>query len=435
MKRLLRILKIKVRKKTSVALWVLVLPFVAFSLWWLITGFFSHAHAQQHIPSASVTQNASPLCISSDDLNALIEVIHYAEENFLFDVKGNTVGEHMWRRALEELNHSSTNPLSRQDLEETVRLLRTEGEIANAFEPFRAQQTFQRNSNARDFFRLLSVFCEQHLVPRILHPINKSIWHAVASLNDTYSAYYPPAQSTAAIHSPTPFVNTHPPLPTIVPAPPALEWVSAELVADCVVLLNVTTFRASNFTEAIHNELEAVDHKCDSPRLILDVRDNQGGFLSGAVEVADVFLSEGTIASTYNPRTGQGEHYEATAKRLDFSAIAVLVNHNTASGAEVLTAALTQNGIGVAVGRKTHGKGVVQTRVYLQNGGRLLLTTSYIAGPSGDTWHNTGITPSVRVPSVQTERILGLLDAEDEQVLERFNGDNYLRRALEHLQE
>lgn len=129
---------------------------------------------------------------------------------------------------------------------------------------------------------------------------------------------------------------------------------------------------------------------------VLDLRGNPGGLLDQAVDVADLFLSGGRIATT------EGRHPESwqtwDAKPEDVIGglpLVVLVDNRSASSAEVVAAALQEQGRAVVVGATSFGKGSVQTVTRLPNDGELFLTWSRYFTPSGQTLHRQGVVPSV----------------------------------------
>jgi len=131
--------------------------------------------------------------------------------------------------------------------------------------------------------------------------------------------------------------------------------------------------------------------------LIVDLRFNPGGLLKTAVELSDVFLSEGKIVSTRGRRFE--EKYTAKAAD-DFPDIplVVLVNKYSASASEIFAAAIKDNKRGIIVGEKTFGKGSVQTLIKMpDNQSALKLTTAYYYTPSGANIHKKGIEPDIKV--------------------------------------
>ena len=118
--------------------------------------------------------------------------------------------------------------------------------------------------------------------------------------------------------------------------------------------------------------------------LIIDLRDNPGGALQPSLEVADQFLEEGEIVSVRG-REGKVEKFEAKDdSAIDGLPLAVIVNRNTSSGAEILAAALQDHQRATIVGERTFGRGVVQQLVPLPSiGGAIKLTSATYTRPSG----------------------------------------------------
>jgi carboxyl-terminal processing protease len=136
--------------------------------------------------------------------------------------------------------------------------------------------------------------------------------------------------------------------------------------------------------------------------LILDLRENGGGLLEEAVNVASIFIPDGTIVST-DGRSQPRQVY--LAKKQDTVApripLVVLVDHGTASAAEIVTGALQDRGRAKVVGTHTYGKGVFQEIQPLPNGGALDFTVGEYFTPSGRNLggggvrRGAGITPNV----------------------------------------
>jgi carboxyl-terminal processing protease len=130
--------------------------------------------------------------------------------------------------------------------------------------------------------------------------------------------------------------------------------------------------------------------------LVLDLRNNPGGVLEAGVAVADAFLSSGVIV-TADGRTPEAR-FRMDAMHGDLingAPLVVLVNGGSASASEIVAGALKDHGRAVLVGRKTYGKGSVQTVLPLPRGGAVKLTTSRYFTPSGASIHGKGIVPDV----------------------------------------
>lgn len=162
--------------------------------------------------------------------------------------------------------------------------------------------------------------------------------------------------------------------------------------------------------------------------VVLDLRNNPGGVLDAAVDVADLFLDSGVIV-TADGRTMESR-FSRSAHRgdiLDGAPMVVLVNHGSASASEIVAGALQDHNRATIVGTATFGKGLVQTVVPLSQGRAIKLTTSRYFTPSGDSIHEIGITPDVFVmdtPGHPDLSLSGLLDRE---------GDLQLAEAISRL--
>ena len=139
--------------------------------------------------------------------------------------------------------------------------------------------------------------------------------------------------------------------------------------------------------------------------LVLDLRNNPGGVLNGAVAVSDAFLTEGVIVYT------KGRDEES---RLDFSAapddilegapMVVLVNEGSASASEIVAGALQDQRRAVILGSRTFGKGSVQTIIQLNTNAAIKLTTARYFTPSGRSIQAEGIEPDIVLSSVKISR-------------------------------
>jgi carboxyl-terminal processing protease len=166
------------------------------------------------------------------------------------------------------------------------------------------------------------------------------------------------------------------------------------------------------FEEAI---AEIVDNGARG--LILDMRNNPGGLLSTTVEIADEFLNDGTILSE---RERDGGEQTFTARRGGSATdipVVILLNRFSASGSEVLAAALHDNDRATIVGEKSFGKGTVNTSNDLDDGGQLYVSIARWLTPDGDLIDGVGIRPDVPVTlsdeDIDLRRDVQLLKAID----------------------
>ena len=130
--------------------------------------------------------------------------------------------------------------------------------------------------------------------------------------------------------------------------------------------------------------------------LVIDLRNNPGGVLQGAVEMADGFLDEGVIVTTRGRNSAMQMEFEAhPGQWLADIPLVLLVDRGTASASEVLAGALQDHGRAVIVGERTFGKGSVQSVLPLRNGAGIKLTTARYYTPSGRSIQAQGIRPDV----------------------------------------
>ncbi len=119
-------------------------------------------------------------------------------------------------------------------------------------------------------------------------------------------------------------------------------------------------------------------------KLILDLRGNPGGYLNAAIRVADEFLPKGKIIvftkGLHRPKTVA---YSTSQGQLKHTDVAILIDEGTASAAEIVTGALQDNDIGVVIGRRSFGKGLVQEQMRLPDGSALRLTVARYYTPTG----------------------------------------------------
>ncbi len=161
--------------------------------------------------------------------------------------------------------------------------------------------------------------------------------------------------------------------------------------------------RIASFSETTRKDFDKILRELSSSGplrgVVLDVRHNPGGVLEAAVEVADALLDSGNIVSATG-RTAEA-NFRMNASQgqlLEGVPLVLLINGASASAAEILAGALKDNGRARLVGRRTYGKGVVQSVLPLADGRALKLTTSRYVTPAGISINETGIEPDVLIP-------------------------------------
>lgn len=160
--------------------------------------------------------------------------------------------------------------------------------------------------------------------------------------------------------------------------------------------LKFETFAASS-TKEMEQALWSL-HQQGMRSLVIDVTGNPGGLLTTAVEISNLFLTSGTIVSTRGRTQSDNMTETATQPQTWKVPLVVLVDENSASASEIFAAAIQENGRGVIVGRRTYGKGTVQTLFPLQSvSGGVRLTTAKFYSPKGREMAGAGVQPDVPV--------------------------------------
>jgi len=135
--------------------------------------------------------------------------------------------------------------------------------------------------------------------------------------------------------------------------------------------------------------------------LILDLRNNPGGALDQSLAVADDFLDEGVIVSIRGRDPAKDHAFAASEGDLSYGLpMVVLINAGSASASEIVAAALQDHGRATVMGRRSFGKGSVQTVMRLPVDGALKLTTALYYGPSGETIQASGVEPDIVLDGV-----------------------------------
>ena len=173
------------------------------------------------------------------------------------------------------------------------------------------------------------------------------------------------------------------------------QTVTAERLGD-VVLIHIAGFSAETddqFAAAV--EAGFAGHRVRG--LVVDLRGNRGGLLREAVSVVDEVLTSGIVVTTSgrNPQSSRVWQSGTGDDAAQGKPIVVLVDGRTASAAEIMAAALEDNGRAVVVGSSTLGKGLVQTITPLPDGGELFVTWSRVLAPGGWPIQGLGIMPQI----------------------------------------
>jgi len=170
--------------------------------------------------------------------------------------------------------------------------------------------------------------------------------------------------------------------------------VSSTMLPNHVGYVALSSFNNQKLNDQLTQQLDKLKQQ-GATSLILDLRDNPGGLLTEAIDVSDDFLSHGDIV--FQRARGVTQRLASADPQQVFSGpMVVLVNHNSASASEIVSAALKDNGRAKVVGEQTFGKGVAQSVVSLSDGGQLRYVSFEWLTPDRTNIQKKGITPDIQ---------------------------------------
>lgn len=183
--------------------------------------------------------------------------------------------------------------------------------------------------------------------------------------------------------------------------------------------LELTIFASNTYTQFERKLMELEGKNIDS--LVIDVRDNSGGYLSTVTDIASIFMNKSKIIYQLDTKGVIEQVYSKSNASRDYD-IAVLINHNSASASEILAAALQESYGATIVGTNSFGKGTVQKAYQLESGATVKYTIQKWLTPNGNWINEKGVTPDVEV-------------AMDGNYYENPSDDtdNQLQKALEEI--
>lgn len=205
------------------------------------------------------------------------------------------------------------------------------------------------------------------------------------------------------------------------------DSVKSEMLEDNIGYVRISAFNMNDdeseqdtYTE-FKEEVQSLQSQ-GMEKMIIDLRDNPGGVLPVACNIADMILPEGII--TYMEyKDGTRQDFNSDNNELDIP-MAVLINENSASASEVLTGALKDYGKATVVGKKSYGKGIVQTVFPFADGSGVSLTVAKYYSPNGVCIHGIGIEPDVEVDMPEEYSKMYASDVEHDK-------DTQLQKAIE----
>ena len=201
--------------------------------------------------------------------------------------------------------------------------------------------------------------------------------------------------------------------------------VSSRMLTDSIGYIHILTFHGTcvEETQQAIDDLKSKGMKS----LVLDLRDNLGGSLYDAVDIADFFLPKNYVVTTLRSRTGQMQEYKTERNGLEIQ-IVLLVNEYSASASELVAGALKDYDAAYLIGTRTYGKGIVQTYYQItETNGWLKLTSEAYFTPNGVCVQDEGIEP---------DQIIELPEGAENYAIDQlpFDMDTQLQAAIKYLE-
>lgn len=201
-----------------------------------------------------------------------------------------------------------------------------------------------------------------------------------------------------------------------------VETVTSQMLEDNIGYIQITEFEGLT-SQQFDTALQGLEDK-GAKALIVDLRGNPGGQVDSVTEIAGRFLPEGVV--TYmEDKYGNRRDYTCSGDDIWDKPLVVLMNGNSASASEIFAGAIRDYGMGVLMGTKSYGKGIVQQMIDLGDGTAIKLTFAKYYTPNGENIHKKGIEPDIEVPYEAP--------AEDEEY--EIEKDNQVSAAVENLKE
>lgn len=202
------------------------------------------------------------------------------------------------------------------------------------------------------------------------------------------------------------------------------EVIKIKTVKEKMLDENIGYIKMTMFDEDTYKDFQMALQRLQSQNMkgmVLDLRQNPGGYMKQAIDIADLLMDKGLVVYTKD-RKGTREDFYSTDGKIDVPFV-VLVDGGSASASEILSGAIKDRKIAKLIGEKTFGKGVVQTIESLRDGSGFKITTQKYFTPNGISINKVGIVPDIEVKAIIPKK------GEDPEKLP----DVQMEKALEYL--
>jgi len=180
----------------------------------------------------------------------------------------------------------------------------------------------------------------------------------------------------------------------------SVTWEEKEQASKKIMYVKVRQF--GDDTSSLFADFAAATIKAKPDGIIVDLRDDPGGYFQSAIDLSSYFIDGGTIVEQQNKAGVKQDFSTSHSATLKNFKTAVLVNGGSASASEIFSGALQDRKAGTLIGEKTFGKGSVQELVELKDGSALKITIAKWLTPNGRTINGEGITPDIEIKSDST---------------------------------
>ena len=200
-----------------------------------------------------------------------------------------------------------------------------------------------------------------------------------------------------------------------------VKSVEAKIIKNNIGYLRLKSFN-SNSSKQLVEKIRNFEKSKKLTGYILDLRNNPGGLLTQAINVADFFLNDGEIVSTKGRKASENRRFFAKkGDKVKGKPLIILINNGSASASEIVAGALKDHKRAILLGENTYGKGSVQSIIPLSDGGGMRLTISKYYLPSGQSISEIGVSPDI------------LVEEESEDFKINSVSDNQLNYAIKLL--
>jgi carboxyl-terminal processing protease len=180
-----------------------------------------------------------------------------------------------------------------------------------------------------------------------------------------------------------------------------VKSVKSRILEDGYGYVRIASFQSRTTTDLLKS-ITDLQKKAPLKGLVLDLRNNPGGVLSGAVGVSNAFINDGLVVYTEGRIDNSSHRYTATpGDSLNGAPLIILINGGSASASEIVAGAMQDHKRAIIMGTKSFGKGSVQTIQELQNGSAVKITTARYFTPNGRSIQAKGIVPDIELKTLR----------------------------------